>query len=128
MIPLEVNFDQEHLSNNESVRESLANEVTVVFNLLASINFNEPISSVLETNVEYPRKLLRLVTTFRHLKSMIHVSTFYSNFDQTTIEEKIYEDTHFGGYQNVQRILAHLNPSEKHALTPLILGKLPPNQ
>ncbi|XP_065075680.1 uncharacterized protein LOC135699366 [Ochlerotatus camptorhynchus] len=125
VIPLEVDFEQENLSIDESLRETLANEVNVVFNLLASINFNDPISSALKTNVEYPRKLLQLVNTFHHLKSMMHVSTFYSNFDQSTIEEKIYEDTHFGGYENVQRILAHLNQSEKDALTPLILGKLP---
>lgn len=125
VITLEVDFDQEHLSLNKSLREALATEVNVVFNLLASVNFNEPIFTAMKTNVECPRKLLQLVNTFHHVRSIIHVSTFYSNFDQATIEEKIYDDTHFGGFENVQRILPHLTPSEQMTLTPLILGKLP---
>ncbi|EAT48013.1 AAEL000928-PA [Aedes aegypti] len=125
VIPLDVDFDQEHLSFGESLRENLANEVTVVFNLMANVNFNEPISAALQTNVEYSRRLLQLVSTFHHLKAFLHVSTFFSNYDRTTIEEVIYPDTNFGGYENVRKILAQIKPTEREALTPFILDKHP---
>ncbi|XP_062711544.1 fatty acyl-CoA reductase 1-like [Aedes albopictus] len=125
VIPVDVDFDQEHLSLDEALRENLANEVDVLFNLLASVNFNEPLASAFQTNVEYSRNLLQLASTFHHLKAVIHVSTFYSNCDRTTIEELIYPDTSFGGYENVRAILNQLKPTERDVFSPFILGKQP---
>ncbi|XP_055622195.1 putative fatty acyl-CoA reductase CG5065 [Toxorhynchites rutilus septentrionalis] len=123
--PLDVDFDQDDLSINENIRSVLVDEVEIVFNLIASIKFNEPLESALKINVEYTQRVLRMVTSFRRLRSIIHVSTFYSNCDRSFIEEKVFEDIPFGGYDNIRRIMAPLSPSEKQILTPHILGKLP---
>lgn len=110
---------------NANDLRSLTDEVEIVFNLIASVKFYEPLDSALKINVEYTQRILRLTTSFKRLRSIIHVSTFYSNCDRPFIEEKIYDDIPFGRYGSIREIVAQLSPAEKEILTPHVLGKLP---
>ncbi|XP_055612311.1 fatty acyl-CoA reductase wat-like [Uranotaenia lowii] len=121
--PLEVDFTKDNLSLNDDQREELANEVDVVFYLLASVHFNQRLDRALQINLEYARRVYSM--PFQHLKAVVHVSTMYANSDQRMIEEKIYEEEIFGGYQNLKRILDELTPSEIKQITPHILRGLP---
>ncbi|XP_055536687.1 fatty acyl-CoA reductase wat-like [Wyeomyia smithii] len=125
IVPVEVClWDQEGLVS-DLISNELLEEVEVVFNLLASVNFNEPLDCALKTNVEYTDRLLKFVGQMKRLKSVIHVSTFYSNCDKCFIEEKIYDDIGFGGYENVMNIASKLDDAEKQLLTRHLIGKFP---
>ncbi|XP_058125766.1 fatty acyl-CoA reductase wat-like [Anopheles ziemanni] len=124
VIPIEVNFQSDKVISAESQRV-LAAEVEIVFNVMASVKFNEDIDTALDTNVVSSRKLLLMVEQFPALQSIVHVSTFFSNCHRSHIEERIYGDLPFGGFENILRLFEHLSAAEKDALKPLILGPMP---
>nr|XP_019564146.2 fatty acyl-CoA reductase wat-like [Aedes albopictus] len=121
---IETNFQNEKIISAQD-KELLLSEVTVVFNVMASVKFNESIESALDTNVVCSRKLFDIVGQMTRVRSIVHVSTFYSNCNRPRIEEQIFDDIPFGGYSNVLEILSHLKDTEKAQLTPSILGTMP---
>nr|XP_019525041.2 fatty acyl-CoA reductase wat-like [Aedes albopictus] len=125
VIPVEVDLDSESNMIAEEMKVRLVEEVDVVFNLLASINFNEPLNCALRTNVEYTDRLLGLVSLMKRLKVVVHVSTFFSNCDKSMIEERIYDDIGFGGYANIMNIVSNLNDTELQAMEPHLIGDFP---
>ncbi|XP_055591051.1 fatty acyl-CoA reductase wat-like [Uranotaenia lowii] len=125
IIPVEVNFDQTENVIPEIMMNELCDEVTVVFNLLASINFNEPLDCALKVNVDYTDRILELANQMKRIKSVVHISTFYSNCDKNVIEERIYEDIGFGGCDNIRNILSKLGDYEKEVMTKQFIGGLP---
>ncbi|XP_039432837.1 fatty acyl-CoA reductase wat-like [Culex pipiens pallens] len=124
VVAINTNFTQDQIIS-ETDRELLLSEVTVVLNVMASVKFNECIEAALETNVICSRKLFDMASRMKHLKSIVHVSTFYSTCDRSDIKEQISNDIPFGGHDNILQILSHLQEQEKVQLTPLILGKMP---
>ncbi|XP_052873269.1 fatty acyl-CoA reductase wat-like [Anopheles cruzii] len=112
---------------NKSVAERFQEllDDAIVFNVMASVKFNEDIETALDTNVVSSRKLFQLVEPFVALRSIVHVSTFYSNCHRPHIEERIYEDLPFGGFENLLNILRFLSVDEKNHLKPLVLGSMP---
>ncbi|XP_065075703.1 fatty acyl-CoA reductase wat-like [Ochlerotatus camptorhynchus] len=121
---IDTNFQNDQIISAHD-RELLLSEVTVVFNVMASVKFNENIESALDTNVVCSRKLFDIVCQMLRVRSIVHVSTFYSNCDRSRIEEQVFDDIPFGGYSNLLSILSHLKESEKEQLTPMILGTMP---
>ncbi|XP_055597976.1 fatty acyl-CoA reductase wat-like [Uranotaenia lowii] len=125
IVPLEIDYSHDNLSLSEDQQQILAAEVQVVFHLMSTVNFVEPLEKAFEINVEYTNRFLSLARSFQHLKVLLYVSTFYSNGDKPLVQEKIYDDISFGGYDNVKSILAQLNAYEKTEFTRLVIGKLP---
>ncbi|EAT36930.1 AAEL011027-PA [Aedes aegypti] len=72
--------------------QRLLQETEIIFNVLASVKFNETIRNALGTNVGGTRKVLQLAQRMTRLRSVVHVSTLYSNCNRVEIEEKIYDD------------------------------------
>lgn len=70
----------------------LLQETDIIFNVLASVKFNETIRNALTTNVGGTRKVLQLAQRMTRLRSIVHISTLYSNCNREEIEEKIYDD------------------------------------
>lgn len=63
----------------------------IVFNIMASVKFNEPLKNAIETNILGTKKVLALSLAMKKLKSFVHVSTLYSNCNRHDIDEKIYD-------------------------------------
>nr|XP_029729322.1 fatty acyl-CoA reductase wat-like [Aedes albopictus] len=72
--------------------QRLLQETEIIFNVLASVKFNETIRNALSTNVGGTRKVLQLAQRMQRLRSVVHVSTLYSNCNRVDIEERIYDD------------------------------------
>ncbi|XP_058840650.1 fatty acyl-CoA reductase wat-like [Topomyia yanbarensis] len=125
VVPVEIKLEGADELIVDDLNSKLQEQVEIVFNLLASVNFNEPLDCALKTNVEYTDRLLGLVSRMKRLKSVIHVSTFYSNCDKSFIEERIYDDISFGGYANIMNIVSKLNDTEKQLLTEHLIGDFP---
>uniref|UniRef100_A0A182P9V3 Fatty acyl-CoA reductase n=1 Tax=Anopheles epiroticus TaxID=199890 RepID=A0A182P9V3_9DIPT len=125
VIPIGVNFQSEEVISSASYQRLLTAHVEIVFNVMASVKFNEDIETAIDTNVLSSRKLFQLAQQLPHIRSIVHVSTFYSNCHRTHIEERIYEDLPFGGFDNILALFRHLTPEEKDRLKPIILGPMP---
>ncbi|XP_318525.5 fatty acyl-CoA reductase wat [Anopheles gambiae] len=125
VIPIEVNFQSDQVISSSDHQRLLAAQVEIVFNVMASVKFNEDIETALDTNVLSSRKLFLLAQQLPHIRSIVHVSTFYSNCHRSHIEERIYEELPFGGFENILALFRHLTPKEKDQLKPIILGPMP---
>uniref|UniRef100_A0A182QQ00 Fatty acyl-CoA reductase n=1 Tax=Anopheles farauti TaxID=69004 RepID=A0A182QQ00_9DIPT len=123
--PIEVDFQSESVISATDFQLLVSAQVKIVFNVMASVKFNEDIETALDTNVLSSRKLFLLAEQLPQVRSIVHVSTFYSNCHRAHIEERIYEDLPFGGFENILAIFQHLTPVEKDRLKPVILGPMP---
>jgi nucleoside-diphosphate-sugar epimerase len=74
------------------IRNRLVEEVEVLINVAASIDFNEPIADAMQINYFGLLRMLDLAKDCKKLQAFTHVSTSYVNCDKRgVIEEKIYD-------------------------------------
>ncbi|EDS42237.1 fatty acyl-CoA reductase 1 [Culex quinquefasciatus] len=64
--------------------------VSVVFHLAASVRFDDPLKDAILTNVLSTRELFELCLGMKALRAVVHVSTAYSNPEQTQVDERLY--------------------------------------
>lgn len=64
--------------------------VTVVFHSAATVRFDEPLKVAVNLNTRGTERMVELCKSIENLASFIHVSTAYSNADQTRIKESVY--------------------------------------
>uniref|UniRef100_A0A6G1SDP6 Fatty acyl-CoA reductase n=1 Tax=Aceria tosichella TaxID=561515 RepID=A0A6G1SDP6_9ACAR len=89
VIAVEGDMSRENLGLGGQTLEQLCESVNVVFNIAASVQFDAPLKQNLRDNYLGARNLLNLATKFKHLVSLVHVSTFYTNSHISHIEEKV---------------------------------------
>ncbi|XP_046383568.1 fatty acyl-CoA reductase wat-like [Ischnura elegans] len=106
-----------------SDRELLCQKVGVVFHAAATVRFDEKLRQAVGINVHGTRDLLDLCREMRQLKSVVHISTAYSNCNRKQIEERFYVPPL--NYTNILQCVECLDDSILEAMTPLMLGKWP---
>lgn len=72
-------------------RQSLIQEVSVVFHSAATVKFNETLKTAVQLNTHGTQRITDLCLAMENLEVFVHVSTAYSNADKKKISEKIYE-------------------------------------
>ncbi|XP_047370033.1 fatty acyl-CoA reductase wat-like [Vespa velutina] len=72
-------------------RATLIREVSIIFHVAATVKFNEKIKLATEINVGSVKDIINLSKEMSKLKSVVHVSTAYSNCFQIPLEEKFYD-------------------------------------
>lgn len=58
--------------------------------MAATVRFDEKLKTAVAINIRATEEIMLLAQKMRKLKSLMHVSTAYSNCHLKTIEEKIY--------------------------------------
>uniref|UniRef100_A0A182QIV1 Fatty acyl-CoA reductase n=1 Tax=Anopheles farauti TaxID=69004 RepID=A0A182QIV1_9DIPT len=124
VVAMNATFEQEDIVDDVD-KAKLCNEVQVVFHVMASIRFDEMLDEAIATNVTSARRLYALANSMAELRSIVHVSTFYSNCDRQYIEERIYDDVPYGGLDHIQMFFKSLSDDEKERMTRLVLGDMP---
>lgn len=82
IIPIEGDICKERLSLKPEDRELLINDLDVIINVAASIDFNERLCDALQINYYGCLRMLELATECKHLSIITHVSTCYVNSDK----------------------------------------------
>ncbi|KAK7872742.1 hypothetical protein R5R35_011875 [Gryllus longicercus] len=101
----------------------LAERVSVVFHLAASVRFDDPLITAVRTNACATRDLLELATRMTKLKALVHVSTTFCNVGQREFEEKLYPVA--GDWRSILALVearGQSDPVALRALTTKILG------
>ncbi|XP_050079845.1 uncharacterized protein LOC126567670 [Anopheles maculipalpis] len=124
VIAMDATFEREEIVDDVD-KAKLCNEVQIIFHVMASIRFDEVLDDAIAINVNSARRLYALARSMAELRSIVHVSTFYSNCDRNYIEERIYDDVPYGGLEHIQQFFKILNPEEKKHMTRVILGDMP---
>ncbi|XP_056634653.1 fatty acyl-CoA reductase wat-like [Diorhabda sublineata] len=112
-----------NLGISKTDEEFLKLNINIVFHMAATIKFNENLKSALEVNVRATQNILDLAKQMRDLKSIVYVSTAYSNCPQKIIREMIYESP--ASYEELKSTLDKLSYSEIERITPRLIGKWP---
>ena len=95
-------IDKLGLSPND--REVLVNEVNIIINSAASVNFDDPLQEALQINYFGCQRMLELAKECTSLDVFTHVSTAYVNCDRTGyIDELVYNDT-----DNIDQIVGNI--------------------
>lgn len=66
--------------------------VSVIFHSAASVRFDDSLKYAVLLNTRGTREVVKFAETLPNLKSVLHVSTTYSNCHKNVIEEKVYEE------------------------------------
>ncbi|KAF7378687.1 hypothetical protein HZH66_015474 [Vespula vulgaris] len=104
-------------------RATLIREVSIVFNVAATVKFNEKIKLATTINVQSLKDLINLSKEMPKLKSFIHVSTAYANLFHNPIEEKFYEPPIDD--DKLINLINSMSESFLDDITPLLLGIWP---
>ncbi|XP_044260757.1 fatty acyl-CoA reductase wat-like [Tribolium madens] len=104
-------------------REKLVTKVNVVFHVAATVHLNENIKTAYKINIGGTENLLKLCQKMKNLKSVIHVSTAFSNCHLDTIDEVFY--TYPLGYDEVKILLQDLTPNQAEKLSEKMLEGWP---
>lgn len=89
MIALEGDMSSENLGLSRANCELVCREVDIIFNIAASVQFDAPLKQNLRDNYLGVSNLLNLAIRFKRLTSLVHVSTFYTNWHMPHIKEEI---------------------------------------
>lgn len=68
----------------------LVSEVNVIFHCAASVRFDETLSDAIILNTRGTQKLIKLASKMEKLSAYVHVSTAFSNSNESLIKECVY--------------------------------------
>ncbi|KAF5273009.1 hypothetical protein FQR65_LT17250 [Abscondita terminalis] len=104
-------------------KKKLLDNVSCVFHCAATVRFDEKVRTASYINVRATRDLLKMARDMPKLKSLIYVSTAFSQCIREDIQEKFYETSITG-----EKLLALVEASSDEFLektAPVLLGKWP---
>lgn len=94
-----------------SDEQVLLNQVSIVFHLAATVKFDEELKVATQQNTLGTVKVLDLCSRMENLKSVVHVSTAYTNPSLKVVEEKVYRTSELLSAEDFL-VLAEIVPSE----------------
>ena len=105
----------------------LVNEVEIVINCAASVNFDDPLLDAIQINFFGCKRMLALAHECRNIITFTHVSTAYVNSNQTIsfIEEKIYDLPNGEDPEEVIAEILKMNPQQVSENEQKLIGNYP---
>ncbi|CDW80559.1 male sterility protein [Stylonychia lemnae] len=92
IFPIEGDITKDNLALSQSDRQTLINELDVVINCAASVDFNERLCDALQINYFGCHRMYELASQCKNLAVFTHVSTCYTNCEKRGfIKEQIYD-------------------------------------
>lgn len=104
-------------------KQILAREVNVVFHMAATVRFDEKIKIAMQINVQACKDVMQICSEMLHLKSVVHVSTAYTQCPQRRIEERFYAPPIDSG--KVLVLTECVSDKLLESITPILLDKWP---
>ena len=124
--PIAGDLTKNGLGLSQKDQETILNEVNVIINSAASVNFDDPILDALNINYHGCMRLLSLAKRAKQMHVFTHVSTAYVNSNRTGyIEEKVYPNPSGKSTDQIVEELMSLNPQQAKEREKEIIGKYP---
>ncbi|XP_045467832.1 fatty acyl-CoA reductase wat-like isoform X2 [Harmonia axyridis] len=111
------------LGISKTDRQMLVEKIDIIFHVAATMRFDENLKHAYCVNVKGAQDIIKLGKDLKHLKSLMHVSTAFSNCHVDEIEEKFYD--HPIHYEKVGQMLETMTESEADKHTKSIIGLWP---
>nr|CAD7446965.1 unnamed protein product [Timema bartmani] len=103
--------------------EMLTQQVNIIFHLAATVKFDEKINIAIPMNIRGTKEIIDLGRACVNLKSLVYLSTAYSNCNRKDIEECFYDPPIED--DEVINFLATVNESVMETLKPKVIGMWP---
>ncbi|KAJ8947338.1 hypothetical protein NQ314_008642, partial [Rhamnusium bicolor] len=104
-------------------RNTIINQVNIIFHVAASVRFDDPLKKAILYNVRGTMELIQLAKDLKNLAVFAHVSTAYCNSDKKVIEEKLYP-AHLDWRQAIQ-LAEEIDEHDLEIFTPKFIKPLP---
>ncbi|CAI8027876.1 Putative fatty acyl-CoA reductase CG5065 [Geodia barretti] len=93
VVPVFGDIQEKQLGMRREDQEMLQDRVSIVFHLAATVRFESPLREALTKNVASVSELITLCHGMKHLKSMVHVSSAYSQCNRTGVIDEVHYQT-----------------------------------
>lgn len=90
LVAINSDLAEARLGLNDDDFKLLAERVSIIFHVAASVKFEAPLEINMRHNVVATKELLELACNFDKLQCFVHVSTAYSNCQLRQIDERVY--------------------------------------
>lgn len=90
LVAINSDLAEPKLGLNDEDFNLLAQRVSIIFHVAASVKFEAPLEVNMRHNVVATKELLEIACKFNQLQCFVHVSTAYSNCQLRQIDEKVY--------------------------------------
>ncbi|XP_012288354.1 fatty acyl-CoA reductase 1 isoform X2 [Orussus abietinus] len=120
VVLIEGDMGQKLLGLSEESRKRLL-EINIVFHLAATVRFDEKLRTAVNINVRGTKEIVLLAKQMRNLKVFMYVSTAFSHYVRSSIDEVCYPPP-----IDVDRLLTiveNMDDAMLEAVQPMILGK-----
>ncbi|KRT84622.1 epimerase, partial [Oryctes borbonicus] len=111
------------LGISEKDKETLINEVEIVFHSAATIRFDDPLKKAVLLNTRGTKLMLELALQMKKLVSFVHVSTSYCHLGERLLYEKAYP-AHADPHQVIKTV-EWMKEDLVDVMTPTLLGTMP---
>lgn len=85
---------EEQLGISDNDRNTLHENVDIVFHCAANVRFDQPLQGAVKFNTLGTHKMLMLAENMKQLKAFVHVSTTYCQCNEQVLEERRYPAKH----------------------------------
>lgn len=108
IVPIQGDLIVEGLGISENDLEIIKNNVDIIINCAASVNFDDPLQDAININYYGAARLLELSKLIKNLKVFTHVSSAYVNCNRPPgyVDEMIYESQDGTAESIVAKIMA----------------------
>lgn len=121
--PVHADYSAPDLAISSEDRQLIVDEVEIVFNVVASVKFNEKLADAIDINVLGTNKIINLTMKISNLKSFLHISTLYCNCDRSFIKETVYEPEI--GYEKIIQLYRILDNETLEKFSHCLIGNMP---
>ncbi|XP_052838640.1 putative fatty acyl-CoA reductase CG8306 [Drosophila gunungcola] len=90
IVPIEGDVGLENLGISPKDRQTLIDNVNVVFHSAATLDFFQSLKETTNINLRGTRRVVELCQQLKKLDALVHVSSAYVNAYLTKVEEKLY--------------------------------------
>jgi len=90
VVAMSGDITHENLGLSEEDQEILIKECNVIFNVAATINFQEPIKEAVSMNMLGTKRMIAIARKMIQIQAVIHVSTAYANCHLHETYEQLY--------------------------------------
>lgn len=90
LIAINGDLTESELGISQSDRETLVNNVNIVYHSAATVRFDEPMKVAVNMNIIGVKKIIDLCKQMKNVESIVHISTAYANCDRHRINEEVY--------------------------------------
>lgn len=88
---MEGDITENDMGLNITDQDIITNSVDIVLHIAADVNFTQTLVESLKSNVKGTMQVLKLSQRIKELKSLVYMSTAYSNCPRKEIKEIFYE-------------------------------------